>query len=177
MIVRSCSEIFKASLLCSVSRTGCAAARAALTRLTRVPYTEKLRLDGALAAPFSIVSGMWLTILLTAIHILVCAFLIIVVLLQSGKAADLAGAFGGMGSQKAFGPRGAATVLSKATTIAAILFMVTSLSLAILATQTAGVGTTILETGAAKSAPAKSPKPATPSKPLTGQPAARAPQK
>jgi preprotein translocase subunit SecG len=145
----------------------------------RVPYTEELRLDGALVAPFSIVSGMWLTILLTIIHILVCAFLIIVVLLQSGKAADLAGAFGGMGSQTAFGPRGAATVLSRATTVAAILFMVTSLSLAILATQTSGVGTTVLETGAAKSAPAapaKSPKPAT-SKPLTGQPAAPAPQK
>ncbi len=52
-------------------------------------------------------------ILLTIIHVLVCVFLVIVVLLQSGKAADLAGAFGGMGSQTAFGPRGAATVLSK----------------------------------------------------------------
>ena len=68
-------------------------------------------------------------ILLTIIHVLVCVFLVIVVLLQSGKAADLAGAFGGMGSQTAFGPRGAATVLSKATTIAAGLFMVTSLDL------------------------------------------------
>ena len=68
-------------------------------------------------------------ILLTIIHVLVCVFLVIVVLLQSGKAADLAGAFGGMGSQTAFGPRGAATVLSKATTIAAGLFMVTSLTL------------------------------------------------
>jgi preprotein translocase subunit SecG len=58
--------------------------------------------------------------------------LIIVVLLQSGKAADLAGAFGGMGSQTVFGPRGTATVLSKATTIAASLFMVTALTLVIL---------------------------------------------
>src|SRR3974390_3131141 len=66
------------------------------------------------------------------VHILVCIFLVVVVLLQSGKAADLAGAFGGMGSQTAFGPRGSATVLSKATTIAAALFMVTSLSLSIL---------------------------------------------
>ena len=78
-----------------------------------------------------------MTILMTIIHILVCFFLVIVVLLQSGKAADLAGAFGGMGSQTAFGPRGSATVLSKATTIAAALFMVTSLSLAILATRNA----------------------------------------
>jgi preprotein translocase subunit SecG len=69
---------------------------------------------------------------LTTLHVVICVFLIIVVLLQSGKAADLAGAFGGMGSQTVFGPRGTATVLSKATTIAASLFMVTSLALAIL---------------------------------------------
>ena len=61
-------------------------------------------------------------ILLWIVHVIVCLFLIIVVLLQSGKAADLAGAFGGMGSQTAFGPRGSATLLSKATTISAILF-------------------------------------------------------
>jgi preprotein translocase subunit SecG len=69
---------------------------------------------------------------ITALHIIICFFLIIVVLLQSGKAADLAGAFGGMGSQTVFGPRGTATVLSKATTIAASLFMVTALTLVIL---------------------------------------------
>jgi len=80
-----------------------------------------------------------MVILLTIIHVIVCLFLVVVVLLQSGKAADLAGAFGGMGSQTVFGPRGAATVLSKATTIAATLFMVTSLSLSILATR-AGKG-------------------------------------
>ena len=67
------------------------------------------------------------------VHVIVCLILILVVLLQSGKAADLAGAFGGMGSQTVFGPRGTATVLSKATTIAAGLFMVTSLRLVILA--------------------------------------------
>jgi preprotein translocase subunit SecG len=76
-----------------------------------------------------------MVILLTTIHVIVCVFLIIVVLLQSGKAADLAGAFGGMGSQTVFGPRGSATVLSKATTIAAAVFMVTSLSLSIMATR------------------------------------------
>ena len=52
-------------------------------------------------------------ILLMIVHVVVCLFLIIVVLLQSGKAADLAGAFGGMGSQTAFGPRGSATLLSQ----------------------------------------------------------------
>src|SRR6266567_2301222 len=93
--------------------------------------------------------------LLTIVHILVCLFLIVVVLLQSGKAADLAGAFGGMGSQTAFGPRGSATLLSKATTISAILFMFTSMSLSILATRnTGGGGSTILDRHPAKSAPA-----------------------
>src|SRR5229473_2174407 len=62
-------------------------------------------------------------------HILICFLLVIVVLLQSGKAADLAGAFGGAGSQTAFGPRGAATFLSKATTWCAIMFMLTSMAL------------------------------------------------
>ena len=77
-------------------------------------------------------------IVLTIIHVIVCFFLVIVVLLQSGKAADLAGAFGGMGSQTAFGPRGSATVLSKATTFAAATFMVTSLTLAIMVTRGRG---------------------------------------
>jgi len=70
--------------------------------------------------------------LLIAIHVLVCIVLILAVLLQSGKAADLAGAFGGVGSQTAFGPRGAATLLGKVTTIGAILFMLTSMGLWIL---------------------------------------------
>lgn len=103
-------------------------------------------------------------ILLTIVHVIVCLFLIIVVLLQSGKAADLAGAFGGMGSQTAFGPRGAATILSKATTVAAILFMAGSLSLAILHTREgASAGSTVLE----KTAPPKTAAPAPdPSKPI-----------
>jgi preprotein translocase subunit SecG len=94
-------------------------------------------------------------ILFLLIHVVVCIFLIIVVLLQSGKAADLAGAFGGMGSQTTFGPRGSATLLSRATTISAVLFMVTSLSLSILATRNAGLGTTVLEAAPAGSAPVK----------------------
>ncbi len=70
--------------------------------------------------------------LITIIHVIICLILIIAVLLQSGKAADLAGAFGGVGSQTAFGPRGTATILSKVTTFGAVLFMITSLSLWIL---------------------------------------------
>jgi len=78
--------------------------------------------------------------LVTTLHVIICFFLIIVVLLQSGKAADLAGAFGGMGSQTVFGPRGTATLLSKATTIAASLFMITALTLAIMAQRTGPTG-------------------------------------
>ena len=87
-------------------------------------------------------SGNLMAIFLTTIHVLVSLFLIIVVLLQSGKAADLAGAFGGMGSQTVFGPRGSATVLTRATTISAILFMITSLTLAVMST-----GATIAPSG------------------------------
>ncbi|MBV8073615.1 MAG: preprotein translocase subunit SecG [Acidobacteriaceae bacterium] len=82
---------------------------------------------------------------ITSLHIVICFFLIIVVLLQSGKAADLAGAFGGMGSQTVFGPRGTATVLSKATTVAAALFMVTSLVLVIMANNRAPGVNSVLE--------------------------------
>ena len=103
-------------------------------------------------------------ILLTIIHVVVCIFLIIVVLLQSGKAADLAGAFGGMGSQTAFGPRGSATLLSKATTVSAVVFMVTSLSLSILATRTSGAAKTVLD-GAKQTAPAKPAPAPTPARP------------
>lgn len=70
-----------------------------------------------------------MTVVLVAIHVLVCLFLIFVVLLQSAQAADLAGAFGGGGSQTALGMRGATTILQKATTAAAVIFMLTSLAL------------------------------------------------
>src|SRR5438093_9116484 len=72
-----------------------------------------------------------LTLLLLTLHILVSVVLILVVLLQTGKRADLAGAFGGGGSQTAFGARGAATFLSKATTWSAIIFMLTSIVLGV----------------------------------------------
>ena len=71
--------------------------------------------------------------LITTIHVLVCSVLIIVVLLQHGKSADIAATFGGAGSQTAFGPRGTATLLSKVTTWCAVLFMLTSISLTIFA--------------------------------------------
>ena len=70
--------------------------------------------------------------LVVTIHVIVCIFLVIVVLLQSGKSADVAAAFGGMGSQTAFGPRSAANVLTKATTYSAIIFMVTSITLSVM---------------------------------------------
>jgi preprotein translocase subunit SecG len=102
-------------------------------------------------------------ILVTIVHVIVCFFLIIVVLLQSGKAGDISAAFGGQGSQAAFGPRGAATALSKATTISAILFMLTSITLSISTTKHGGPASVLQ---GVKSAPVKSqpaaPKPATP---------------
>ncbi len=69
--------------------------------------------------------------LMVVLYVIVCLFLIAVVLLQTGKRADLAGAFGGGGSQTAFGTRGAATFLSRMTTVFAVLFMVLSLALSI----------------------------------------------
>ncbi len=75
---------------------------------------------------------MILTILFTIIHVLVCLFLILVVLAQQGKGQDLASAFGGAGSQTAFGARGTATLLSKITAGAAAIFMITSLTLSFL---------------------------------------------
>jgi preprotein translocase subunit SecG len=75
--------------------------------------------------------GWKVPFILLFFYIMVCIVLAIVVLLQSGTAADLAGAFGGAGSQTAFGPRGAATFLSKATTWCAVMFMITSMLLVV----------------------------------------------
>jgi preprotein translocase subunit SecG len=69
--------------------------------------------------------------LIVTIHVLVCFFIILVVLLQSGKSGDISAAFGGQGSQTAFGPRGAASALEKATTWSAVVFVVTSITLSI----------------------------------------------
>jgi len=76
--------------------------------------------------------------LLVVLHIVVALFLVGVVLLQQGKSADLAGAFGGQGSQTAFGPRGAANLLTKLTTYSAIIFMLTSIGLTIALSRASG---------------------------------------
>lgn len=73
-----------------------------------------------------------LLVLLVILHVVVCLFLIGVVLLQQGKSADLASAFGGQGTQTAFGPRGTANLFTRLTTWSAILFMLTSIGLTIL---------------------------------------------
>jgi preprotein translocase subunit SecG len=120
-------------------------------------------------------------ILLTVVHVIVCLFLILVVLLQQGKSADWSGTFGGGSSQTAFGQRGTATVLSKATTAAAIIFMVTSLALTIVSSTQGGRSvvpvnaTTPATTTPAPTTtpPAEAPKAAEPAKDAT--PAAPAP--
>jgi preprotein translocase subunit SecG len=103
------------------------------------------------------------------VHILACLFLIGVVLLQQGKSQDLASAFGGGGTQTAFGPRGSANVLSRATTVLAGMFMVTSLSLSILRPR----ASSILD---AVKVPAASPSPASSGAPLPGASAPAATQ-
>jgi preprotein translocase subunit SecG len=108
-----------------------------------------------------------MVILITVIHIIVCLILVVVVLLQSGKAADLAGAFGGMGSQTVFGPRGSANALSRATTVSAVVFMLTSLTLSILATR-GGSGTPDLLRKTIPAAGQKGPVPAQTQAPATG---------
>ncbi len=80
--------------------------------------------------------GWRYSFVLVTLHVIVCFVLVVVIMLQSGSAADLAGAFGGAGSQTAFGPRGAATFLSRATTWCAIVFMMTSLTLSVKRTPT-----------------------------------------
>lgn len=99
--------------------------------------------------------GAWI---LTPFFVLNCLVLIIVVLLQSGKAADLAGAFGGAGSQTAFGPRGAANVLSKATTWCAVMFMVCAFAMVLRTDKAVEQGGSILQK---VSQPAPKPAPAT----------------
>src|SRR6266852_1293571 len=117
-------------------------------------------------------SNTWLSFLLPTFFVINCLFLIIVVLLQSGKAADIAGAFGGAGSQTAFGTRGAATVLSRATTWCAIMFMVCAMALVLHTDKGVEQGGSVLEKF---SKPAPKPAPVTPAKPQT-TPQSTAPQ-
>jgi preprotein translocase subunit SecG len=106
--------------------------------------------------------------LLIFIHVICCLLLIGVVLLQTGKRADLAGAFGGGGSQTAFGARGAATLLSKMTTIGAIVFMITSFALSMMASSGGAGGGSVLDDVPAATAPA----PTTPEAPAAPAPSA-----
>jgi preprotein translocase subunit SecG len=131
----------------------------------------------------------WGGYVLTPFFVLNCLVLIIVVLLQSGKAADLAGAFGGAGSQTAFGPRGAATILSQATTWCAVMFMVCALAMVVKVDRGLGTstGSSVLEKvskPAPKTVPTPAPAPVTPapvvpqsSAPAQSQPAPAAPTK
>ena len=115
----------------------------------------------------------WFSWLLPTFFVINCLFLIIVVLLQSGKAADIAGAFGGAGSQTAFGPRGAATVLSRATTWCAVMFMVCALALVLHTDKGVEQGGSVLEKF---SKPAPKPTPVVPAKPQTTLPQTAPPQ-
>ena len=93
--------------------------------------------------------------LLVTIHIIVSLFIVGVVLLQQGKSADLAGAFGGQGSQTAFGPRGAANLLTKLTTYSAIIFMLSSIGLTILLSRSSGDRSVLSGTKTTQTTPAK----------------------
>ena len=92
---------------------------------------------------------------LVVIHVIVCLFLIGVVLLQQGKSADLAAAFGGQGSQTAFGPRGAANLFTRLTTWGAVIFMVVSLTLTILLARSGGEHSVLSGTKTTQSTPKK----------------------
>jgi preprotein translocase subunit SecG len=127
-----------------------------------------------LAGGLILLLGWKLPLLLLIFHIMVCFVLAIVVLLQSGSAADLAGAFGGAGSQTAFGPRGPANFLSKATTWCAVMFMLTSLSLVIRQDNQVGGGSSVLQKFSKPAAPVKTPA-APPAKSPTIPPAQQPP--
>jgi|SRR5690348_10339130 len=122
-----------------------------------------------------VVGFRWAGWLLTAFFVVNCFVLMIVVLLQSGKAADLAGAFGGAGSQTAFGPRGAATALSQATTWCAVMFMVCALAMVLRTDKAVEQNGSVLQSieKPAKTAPAPATPPA--NAPATQQPANPAP--
>ena len=136
-----------------------------------------------------LLAGWKVPFLLLTFYIIVCIVLAVVVLLQSGKAADLAGAFGGAGSQTAFGPRGAATILSQATTWCAVMFMVCALAMVVKVDRGLGTstGSSVLEKvskPAPKTVPTPAPAPVTPapvvpqsSAPAQSQPAPAAPTK
>ncbi len=93
--------------------------------------------------------------LLVIVHVLICLFLIGVVLLQQGKSSDLAGAFGGQGSQTAFGPRGASNLLTRLTTWSAVVFMLTSVALTVALAHSSSSKSVLSGPATHSSAPAK----------------------
>jgi len=120
--------------------------------------------------------GWRVSAVLVTLHVIVCFVLIIVIMLQSGNAADLAGAFGGAGSQTAFGPRGAATFLSRATTWCAIVFMMTSLTLSFKrASPQSSTGSILEQTSQPGTAPASAKPAAAPPIQIPVQPPTQAP--
>lgn len=120
-----------------------------------------------------------MTVLFTIIHVIVSIFLIFVILIQSSKGAEMGAAFGGS-SQTIFGSRGAGSLMSKITTISAVVFMVTSLVLAVVATKSNSVikktipleqkTGTPLQQGPIQSAPQQAPASQTPQAPAQTQP-------
>ena len=117
-----------------------------------------------------VVGFRWFGWLLTAFFVMNCLVLMIVVLLQSGKAADLAGAFGGAGSQTAFGPRGAASILSQATTWCAVMFMICAFALVLRTDKAVERGGGSVLQQVSKHAPQKAPA-TTPAAPASQTPA------
>jgi preprotein translocase subunit SecG len=134
---------------------------------------------GIITAGWRLADSRWFFWVLPAFFVANCLVLIVVVLLQSGKAADLAGAFGGAGSQTAFGPRGAANVLSKATTWCAVMFMLCAFAMVLRTDKAVGQGNSILErvsrpapkpaSAITPAAPAKTPATTPATTPLTPQ--------
>jgi preprotein translocase subunit SecG len=114
--------------------------------------------------------------LVLAVYVIVCLFLIVVVLLQQGRAGDIASAFGGSSSQTVFGARSGATILTRATTVAAVLFMVGSVALAILwqkgpSSVVSGTSAPVTQTAPAKPVSAPAPAQTAPAQPAPSQPA------
>ncbi len=107
---------------------------------------------------------------LAIVHILVCLLLIMIVLLQTGKGADMGAAFGGGSSQTLFGSAGPAGFFTKITTGVAIIFMVTSIGLAYMYSHRTG-SSAVKETRPQKSAPAEPPTPVEKGTPIQPAPA------
>src|SRR5438876_10907871 len=127
---------------------------------------------GIITAGWRLADSRWFFWVLPAFFVANCLVLIVAVLLQSGKAADLAGAFGGAGSQTAFGPRGAANVLSRATTWCAIMFMVCAMALVLRQDKAIATGSSVLEKVSKPAPPAQTATPGPTQQPAT-QPGAQ----